>query len=262
MGYDSLKKRTETSEDKDDLLARSQCASMETLSNPVKFTLTHPFRCLVSGSTGAGKSTLVLEMFRNYDSFFDVEFDHVIYFHPEEEATMTESRKSYIGKLEEAAPNLIVVEGLPKTEEVLDTPGKKLLVIDDLFYHAANSFDFLMMAIHVSRHSSTSFILTSQNLYFPSKYRVTLTRQISDYILFPGLVDKSVLHSLSKQLFDDRKFLAECTEWLKKRFKYQYQRCIWIDLNVLNQSMEDDLRVRANIVARNPLIVFQKTEDK
>lgn len=218
----------------------------------LKFKL--PFRCLVQGSTCAGKSTLILNMMKQFDRFFPKKFDHAAYFYPVN--GMTESRRKYVEELRECLPGMETQEGLPRTEDILKSDGEKLLVIDDLYFEASNSHDFLQLVIHGSHHANTSLFITTQNLYFQGKYQKSLMRNYSEFLLFGGLSDYQVLKFLSRQIFDDKDFLVDCMKWLKKHFKHQYERYLWIHLHMQTSSEHDDkFRVRANFL--NTPIVFQ-----
>ena len=220
----------------------------------LKFKL--PFRTLVHGPTCVGKSRLILNIIKQYDKFFNKRFDHVGYFYPV--GGMTESRREYIDQLREHIGHLEIQEGLPKTEDVLKADGEKLLFIEDLYFEASNSYDFLQLMIHGSHHANTSFFITTQNLYFQGKYQKSLMRNYSDFILFAGLSDYQILKILSRQIFDDKDFLANCMKWLKKRFQHQYERYIWVHLHMRTDSEhEDQFRVRANFL-KTPIIFQSK----
>ena len=220
----------------------------------LKFKL--PFRALLQGATGAGKSSLILNIVKQYDKFFNKKFQNIAYFYPIN--GLTESRRKYIEELREYLGHLEIQEGLPNINDVLKAEGETLLFIEDLYFEASNSYDFLQLVIHGSHHANTSFFITTQNLYFQGKYQKTLMRNYSDFILFGGFSDYQVLKFLSRQLFDDKDFLANCMKWLKKNFKHQYERYLWIHLHLQNNSEhEDQFRVRANFL-KTPIIFQSK----
>ena len=218
-----------------------------------KFTL--PCRVILSGPSMSGKSSMMLEFMKNYDTFFDKKFDYIIYFYPEQEG-LASSRNAYISQLKEHVPDLIAIEGVPSMGKIAQLEGSKCLFLDDMFQILADSKDFVQLCTAGSHHANISFFVTTQNLYWSSQHRVTILRQMTDLIIFPGILDKSVLHTLSRQLFEDRQFLVHCFEWLHKYFKPQFRRALWIDMNCLNYDMDDSMRVRGNFVQRNPLILF------
>ena len=223
------------------------------------FKFIPPFRVLLTGPTNCGKSSMILDIMKHYDTFFEKKFDYVIYYHAGHDG-LGESRRNYIEQLKEHIPDLIVIEGLPIMSKVAKLDGSKCLLLDDLFHQLADNDDFVKLCTAGSHHANISFFLTTQNLYWPSRHRVTILRQCSDLIIFQGILDKSVLYTLSRQLFEDRNFLATCFEWLKKRYKEQYKRVLWIDLNCLNYEMDDCMRVRGNFVERNPMILFENNQ--
>ena len=174
---------------------------------------------------------------------------------------MTESRQNYIHQLRNIFPNLEIQEDLPKLDHILRTDGKKLLIIDDLYFEAINSKEFLNLTIHGSSHGNCSYFLTTQNIFHQGKYQKSIQRQWTDVFTFPGLGDYQVLGFLSKQIFNDRSFLMDCVKWLKKNFKKQYERCLWISMNVQQHDMEDDFRVRANFLSK-PVLLFKQKDIK
>ena len=230
------------------------------LPSQIRFQFDHVFRCLVVGPSNAGKSTLILQILRNSDKFFTRKFDHVIYFIPYE--SMTADRETYVQKLRECVPNLEVIEGLPDSKRIMSLDGHKLLYIDDLFYSACNSYDFMNLAVMASHHGNASLFLTSQNLYFPSRFRMTIQRQFNHWIIFSMISDRAMLANLSKQLLDKRDFLPKCMDWFRDQnlFKASYLRYVWIDLNSSNVHMPDELRIRTNII-RGPIIILQENSD-
>ena len=219
-----------------------------------KFVL--PCRVIISGPSLCGKSQLILDIFKNYDRFFSEKFDYVIYYYPEQDG-LIEARQAYIRQLKEYVPDLVTVEGLPSTSRIARLDGTKAIILDDLFQQLADHQDFVNLCTAGSHHANISFFLTTQNIYWPGRHRVTIMRQCSDLILFPGILDKSILYTLGRQLFENRHFLVHCFDWLKKYFKKQYLRVLWIDLNVLNYDIEDNMRVRGNFIDRNPMILFE-----
>ena len=218
-----------------------------------KFAL--PCRVILSGPSMSGKSSMLLEFMKNYDTFFNKKFDYIIYFYPEQDG-LARSRHAYINQLREHVPDLIAIEGTPSVNKIAQLDGSKCLFLDDMFQILADSQDFVHLCTAGSHHADISFFVTTQNLYWSSQHRVTILRQMTDLIIFPGILDKSVLHTLSRQLFEDRQFLVHCFEWLRTYFKPQYRRALWIDMNCLNYDMDDSMRVRGNFVHRDPLILF------
>ena len=250
MSYKALENHNNIDDD------TTNAFSLKPLPEKVQFKFESVFRCLVVGPSNAGKSTLILEIFRNSEKNFSRTFDHVIYFIPSE--SLTSDRQEYIDKLRECVPHLEVVEGLPDSKTILALSGHKILYIDDLFYSACDSFDFMNLAVMASHHGNASLFLTSQNLYFPSRFRMTIQRQFNHWIIFSMISDRTMLANLSKQLLDKRDFLPKCMDWFKSQdmFKPSYSRYVWIDLNSSNSDMPDELRVRTNII-KGPMVIFQ-----
>ena len=255
MVFETAKKNLEKNLKNDQIISPDTDLKAEIVKGlDLRFKL--PFRCLVQGSTCAGKSTLILNIIKQFDRFFPKKFDHTAYFYPVN--GLTDSRKKYIEDLREHLEYLEIQEGLPKTSDMLAVFGTKMIIIDDLYFEASQSYDFLQLLIHGSHHGNTSLFITTQNLYFQGKYQKSLMRQYSDYLIFGGLSDYQLLKFLSKQIFDDKDFLVNCMKWLKTQFKYQYERYVWINLHMQTNSEEEDkFRVRANFL-KTPIILQSK----
>ena len=229
----------------------SQDASKEVLN--IQFT--HIFRCLLIAPSGTGKSETLLSILKNKETLFSEKYDYICYFYPVD--GMSPIRKDYLKQLTRHIPTLEVYEGLPQCGEVLPQAGTKLFLLDDLYYDAINSYDFMSFCIQGSHQSNTSFFLTCQNLYQNSKYKSSIFRQMTDFIIWPFPGDQSMLGYLSSQLHGDRKFLPQCMEWLKNHIENPHERYLWICMNIADQSPEA-YRVRANFVRQNPLYLMQK----
>ena len=221
----------------------------------LQFKFCHIFRCLLVGPSGTGKSQTLLNILKEKDKYFTTTYDFICYFYPVN--GMSPIRREYIKNLVKIVPEVEVYEGLPKCSEVLPHLGSKLFVFDDLYYDAIESQDFMSFAIQGSHQSNTSFFLTTQNLYQNSKYKSSIIRQITDFIVWPFVGDHSTLSYLSQQLHGDRKTLPECMEWIKKNVDNPFERCIWICLNIADKTPEK-YKIRANFLKNDPTIVFQK----
>ena len=117
-----------------------------------------PFRALVQGPSSSGKSTLILNILKNKEKMFPgYIFDKVAYCYPEN--AMTDSRQNYVAELEKIFPQIETHEGMPSSKDVLKATGKKLLIIDDLYMDAANSYDFQQILLHGSHHNDCSLFI-------------------------------------------------------------------------------------------------------
>ena len=223
----------------------------------LEFKFTHIFRCLLIAPSGSGKSQTILNIMKRMGSFFTQKYDFICYFYPMH--SMSPTRKMYIKELLKHIPSLEVYEGLPLCSDVLPQSGSKLFLLDDLYYEAIDSNDFMNFCIQGSHQSDTSFFLTCQNLYQNSKYKASIFRQITDFIIWPFVGDHSMLAYLSSQLQGDRKFLPACMEWIKKNIANPHERYLWIALNIADNT-DDKYRIRANFINNDPAIVFENVK--
>ena len=220
----------------------------------LEFKFTHIFRCLLVGPSGTGKSNLILQIMKENKNFFNEKYDFICYFYPNK--GMSPIRRKYLKELISYVPALEVYEGIPSSSDVLPHHGSKLFIYDDLYYQAVNDYDFMDFCIQGSHQSNTSFFMTCQNLYQNSKYKSSIIRQMTDFIIWPYIGDQTTLSYLSSQLQGDRKFLPSCMTWLKNNIENPFERYLWLSFNIADRTPEC-YRIRSNFIKANPVIVFQ-----
>ena len=216
-----------------------------------------PFRVLVAGSSSCGKSELIARMLENKETFFpDTVFDFAYYFHPPN--SMTPERNAYYRRLTASIQGMECVEGLPNIADLTDLPGKKLLIIDDLYDKAVNSEQMQELMVVHSHHSDISLFFTSQNYFNQGRFSKTFLRNYTDTILFDAKTERLVLEIISRQLFPGaNRFLPRAMEWLRENEPCVFDRYIWIDSNPQN-ALPEKLRVRTRVIPdRSEEITFQ-----
>ena len=96
----------------------------------------------------------------------------------------------------------------------LDT-RPKLLIIDDLMRKAFNLVDVLDLLTQTSHHANISVILTTQNIFLPSRYGKSIIRNCSTTCIFWDSNDVQMLNILSMQMFPKgNNFLHQCFNWI------------------------------------------------
>lgn len=217
--------------------------------------ITQPFRMLVAGPSSSGKSELIRECVN--DPRLIAPTDHTRYYYPEH--TLTKSREEYVQKIREnGIKNLEIFEGLPDTSELNALEGTKLIIIDDMFYNFVNSAEMKDLMVVHSHHSNISVIVTSQNYFSQGKYSKTMSRNMTDLIMFDSKTDRLPFEIVSRQLFPcATRFLPRVMAWLRENVPVTYGRYIYIDCHP-NSQLPETLRVRTNITqgGDTPSLVF------
>ena len=157
----------------------------------LKLQFTHIFRCLLVGPSGTGKSETIKHILKENQKFFTEKYDFICYFYPNQ--GLSPMRRKYLKELISLVPKLEVYEGIPKCSDVLPHRGSKLFILEDLYYQALNDFDFMEFCIQGSHQSNTSFFMTCQNLYQNSRYKSSIIRQMTDFIIWPYIGDHATL---------------------------------------------------------------------
>lgn len=137
----------------------------------------HPASCIFSGSSGTGKTNLVLQLLMN--QFFSKPIRNVYYFGINE--TDANSLK-WDQILEDIS--VTYMEGLPSASFFSKIPKNSLIVIDDQFYDAVNASQLANAFTFDRRHRQFSIILITQNLFEKGKYNKTIRNNCEILVLF------------------------------------------------------------------------------
>ena len=224
---------------------------MLTLS-PAQTQIQCPFRLLIAGGTGTGKSFFIQKIIspKQISKQFNVTFKRIIYSHPFE---VTESDQKYLDTLKELCPMIEIVSGIPDFKEIAVSLGHKLVILDDQILKIVQDPDIFNAITIASNHALISMIITSQNYFVQGKYSKTLLRNCSEKVLFRDRSDRQVLHTLSRQMFPGHpNFLGLAMDWVVEHFKDHWNYYLYIDNNprsLLNESY----KVRANILSDEPV---------
>ena len=103
--------------------------SIENLSEII---FKHPFACLVSGPSRAGKSTLVLNIIKQHETLIDKHIDKIVYCYTR--------YQNVFDNLKETVPDIIFNEGLPDTS-LFSSDENNLLILDDLMHEVGSDVD-------------------------------------------------------------------------------------------------------------------------
>ena len=134
--------------------------------------LQKPFRLIVGGASGSGKSQIVKEIVDK--NFFDSPFDRIIYNYPHYLKEVDTEFNRYV----EYRPGLINQSAISALE------NNTLLIIDDLSIEVSDNKDIANLFAVEARKRNISIILITQNIYQPGKMFRNIRINATGFILF------------------------------------------------------------------------------
>jgi len=196
----------------------------------------HPFTCIVSGPTKAGKTTFVRNLIEKAQSFIDPPPKYIWWFYAEEQNFYEELKHTVI--FIKGAPNITLVREY--------THEQQLVIIDDLMYESNNDILFTRGC----HHWNLSVINIVQNIFHKG---LRTSRINADYlVLMKNPSDRLQIKNLAHQLYPHNpKYMVEAyTDATREPFSY-----LLIDLT---QATAEDHRLRANIFTSRPVVYTEK----
>ena len=109
----------------------------------------HPFRMIVSGASGVGKTMFVKKFLENLENISQ-KFDKIIFSYSVDQSIYEDLKKSI--------PNIMWIKGLSTTEleeYLLTEEGDKLLVIDDQMVESTSSAFLASLFTKLSHHTNS-----------------------------------------------------------------------------------------------------------
>ena len=157
----------------------------------------NPGNALISGSTGCGKTSLLIKMLLNMDDVFDSRIDHILFCYKIKQEQYEPIQNN---------PKITFYNGLP-TEKMLRElhqmyPGQKLCIFDDLTIEllAKENISFTEQMFTVfAHHLKFSLIMLVQNFF--TKHLRHISLNVHYIILTKCARDGSQILTLAKQIF-------------------------------------------------------------
>lgn len=113
-------------------------------------------KIMICGSSGAGKSSMILHLLANAKDHFTESFKEVFYVIPHGSVHM---QSEFLTKLKSVRPDIIIRESLWSDISILQLRPKPILVIiDDCFMEAMSSQSFSSLITFGSRKNSISVV--------------------------------------------------------------------------------------------------------
>ena len=205
-----------------------------------------PFRMILAGSSGSGKTIWVYQFLRYHKLLLDKAPAKIIFYYS--------AWQPVYDTLNESALVSEFIKGVPSEEDISSLleyaeTGGSLVIIDD---QALNlNKDMAKIFTVTSRHSNVSIMLLAQNIFTKQPFFRDISLQATYIVLFKNPRDKTAIRYLSQQVMPNNSqfLIAACEHAHAKPYSY-----FLIDLD---QKTKDAIRFRTNIFPHeNPITVY------
>jgi hypothetical protein len=194
----------------------------------------HPFTCMVSGPTKAGKTLFVRRLIENEHKMIHPRIDKVWWYFSEDQPLYKNMRR-----------NITFAQGVPDLDLIKSfSPRPQLIVLDDLMQEMKNSSKLVQLFTRGCHHWGVSVIHIVQNIFFEG---LRTSRINTDYlILFKNPADQLQAQIIGRYLFPTK----------QKYFSESYLDAttpphgyLFIDLT---QKTDDKYRLKTDIFSNSP----------
>lgn len=196
--------------------------------------LEYPFRMIIAGSSGSGKSYFTSQLILNRERLFKTHIDGVIY--------CSKFKTSIPEPLRQLEGSFLTFHaGCPTEEQLENVEGdNKIIVIDDLLEQAMRS-EIVSDMMTQGRNRRLSIILLVQNLFPQLPKARTISLNANYVVVFRNLRDSSSIMPFARQTFpfSARAFVDMYIKFINKA--YAYLLCDY------TQHTPDALRYRTDI---------------
>jgi hypothetical protein len=201
------------------------------------FPFKSPFRLIVAGPSGAGKTEFVKQLIDHRSSMIKPPPDHIIWYY----AVAQPWFFLYGDRVE-------FREGLPDSEAMCSHKNS-LIILDDMAMYANKSTAQLFACD--SHHRNISVIYIAQNFFQKNGVQRDISLNATHIAFFKNPRDRTQIFHLARQMFpDDTKFLTSAYKDATSD-PYSY---LLLDLT---PDAEERFRVRSNIFPNQQLIAYQ-----
>ena len=208
-----------------------------------------PFNCIMSGSSGSGKTSRLFEFLKLKDVICNAKFYKTYYFYSAWQKMYDEMKtQKLVDHFIEGIPDqeslMSMIDNSSHTSRSLSFPDHQLLIFDDLLCDIISRKDDLMQKLFTvfSNHKKLSVILLSQMLFKPGDYKFNVLSENVHYLfLFKSPRNTSKIIQLAKQVspYDNKFIVQSYKNATKEEFSY-----ILFDFH---QSTPDKIRLRSKI---------------
>ena len=203
--------------------------------------LQKPFRLLVGGGSGTGKSTFVQQLVN--ESHFESPFDKIVYCYPE----YLDEPPAQFEQIVENKP------GLCDLHYFTSLPQNSLIIYDDLMSECGRSDEIMKLFSVIARKRNISVIFLVQNIYDNSKQFRNIRLNATGLVMFNFYAAKDV----NKRIIRDFGVQSNVPKHLMGQVYNQPFSYLYIDIHPQRKS--NFASVKGNIFDEN-FSVYNKME--
>jgi hypothetical protein len=211
--------------------------STNSTRNATLFPFKSPFRLIVSGPSGAGKTEFVKQLIDNRSRMIEPPPEHIIWYY----AVAQPWFFVYGNRVE-------FREGLPDNQELCSL-NNALIVLDDMAMYANRSTAQLFACD--SHHRNISVIYIAQNFFQKNGVQRDISLNATHIVFFKNPRDKTQIFHLARQMFPGD------TQYLMSAYKDATSEPYSYLLLDLTPDADDRFRVRSNIFPHQKLVAYQ-----
>ncbi len=218
-----------------------------------------PFNCIISGSSGSGKTNKILEFLQIKDVICNEIFYKVYYFYSMWQPSYDEMKsRKLVDNFVEGIPDMDTLMSMVDYNSSSSLTSKhQLLIFDDLLSEIVSRKDNLMSKLMTvfGHHKNLSVILVSQMLFKPGDYKYSiLTENIHYLLLFKSPRNSSKIIHLAKQIspYDIEFIVKSYKEATRNPYSY-----LFFDFH---QSTPEAIRVRSKIFPSEGIMTVHMNE--
>lgn len=178
----------------------------------------HPFSAMVVGPSHSGKTHFVKRVIEEGRHLISEEPRKVLWYYGQYQTAYADMLRS--------RDDIEFHSGLPENfDDILELPGPKLLIIDDLMDEAMRSEQVSKLFTRGSHHADLSVIALVQNIFHSGTKQRDISLNTTYLVLFKTIRDRSQIYKLGYQMFPtNMKFFKSAFEMATKP-AYGYLFC-------------------------------------
>ena len=150
--------------------------------------LVKPFRLIIGGGSGTGKTTLLKRLVN--ECHFETPFDKIIYCYPH----YLDESPCYFDQIIEYRP------GLGDLEYFSQLPKNSLVIFDDMMHECGNSNEIMKLFSVIARKKNLSVIFIVQNVFDKGKQIRNIRINATGFILFNFFTANDITHRLIRDI--------------------------------------------------------------